>query len=172
MSLLRFDPDNLQSSLAALDTRCRVAFALSCSLRSSLSATPSQSLAELARRLAQKYANGEKVDLHVAESLLAELGQSAELDRDDVACSYYALHAAAREDIDSVIWAAQRAYDSKNALAQEALGITNYTGETEVLILQHQAVQNELSDQAADLVALQAGHSAIPLVIQHAQSAA
>jgi hypothetical protein len=71
-----------------------------------------------------------------------------------------------------VIWAAQRAYDSTDALAQEALGITNYTGETEVLILRHQAVQNELSDQAADLVALQAGHSAISLVIQRAQSAA
>ncbi len=112
------------------------------------------------------------IDLPAAQGLLAKLDQSAELDRDDVASSYYALAAVVKEDLESAIWSAQRAYEARDAQAQEAMDISSYTAEVEECLLQCQEVQNELKYQAADLSALQADANAIPMVIERAQSAA
>jgi hypothetical protein len=172
VTLLRFEPGKLRSSLAALDSQCRVAFAVACSLRAARGAKPSEPLAEAARSLAKGYAYNRSIDLPAAKSLLAKFDQSAELDRDDVASSYYALAAAVKEDLESAVWSAQRAYEATDAQAQEALEISDYTVEVEEHLLQCQEVQNELRYQAADLSALQAGANVIPMVIERSQSAA
>ncbi len=170
MALLRFEPGIIRSSLAALDAQHRVAFAVACSLRAASGATPCEPLAEAARRLAVGYAYNRSIDIPGAQALLAKLDQSAALDRDDVATSYYALAAAVKEDLESAIWSAQRAYEARDAQAQEAMDIESYTAEVEERLLKSKEVQNELKYQAADLIALKAGGTAISMVIERAQS--
>lgn len=152
--------------------QCRVAFALACSLRAASGAVSSEPLAETARRLAEGYAYSGSIDLPATERVLAELAQSAEVDRDEVAASYYALGAAVSDNLDSVVWSAQRAYEVRDAQAQQAIGISSYTPAVEERLLQCEEVQMELKCQAADLSALSGSVQAIPMVIGRAKDAA
>jgi hypothetical protein len=172
VALLRFDPAILRNRLAAFDLKSRLAFALACSLRTANDALHFEPLAEVARRFAEDYALRGTLEPAAAQRLLAELQESPELDRDEVASAYYALDAALKDSLDSVILAAQRAYDARDALAQRTFDFSIYTNETEELLLQHPGVQHELKCQTLDLECLEAPSGGIPEVIRRARGAA
>jgi hypothetical protein len=168
----QFDPSTLKSGLTSLDSQCRAAFVLACSLRVAGTGKATEPLAEAARLLVEGYSSNRSIDIPTAEHILAELDQSAELDLDDVAASFYALAAVVHEDLESAIWAAQRAFDAADARAQQAMNVSSYSAYEIDRLLKHQEVQRELMNQAFDLKALQEGVRAIPLVIERARSAA
>jgi hypothetical protein len=110
--------------------------------------------------------------MSAAEQVLLELAEHPDLDQDDVAATYYTLESVTKRDSHSALWAAQRAYEARDAQAQDRMAIDRYTPEIEGQLLQHASVQRELHCQMDDIALLKHGSSGISAVIKRAQNAA
>jgi hypothetical protein len=150
----RFDAELTEAQLRELPSRASAAFALLCARRLALLAPTRHILAEQARAVVLASLDPLR-DNPDAESVLRELESSPELDRDDVAASFFALASLARKDAKSAFWAAQRAYDAADAAAQDTVDFSAFTADVEAVLLSHPLVQSELSAQAQDLALLQ-----------------
>ena len=170
MEFLRFESNHLREHLEKLSPQARVAFALACSLRTAAGQPQAEPMVVAARELAEEYALNGSLEPAVAHKLLAQLWESPELDRDDAASAYYALESALKDNVESVIWAAQRAYDARDTEAQATLTFSIFTKEIEETLILHPAVQKELRSQLADIDTLLTSASNIRHVIHHARS--
>jgi hypothetical protein len=145
---------------------------LACATRTANTAPPfSDELTGEALELAETFALGRTFDIAAATQLLASLEESA-ADHDAQSAAIYALSAACKQDVDSPAWAAECAYNVRDAEAQASLSFSEYTSEVEAQLLQDPRVQQELRLQALDLQQLQQGVAVIQTVLARAQPSA
>ncbi len=145
---------------------------MACATRSASTAPPfSDELTGEALELAETFALGRTIDIAAATQLLASLEASA-ADHDAQSAAIYALSAVCKLDVDSPAWAAECAYNARDAEAQASLSFSEYTREVEALLLQDPRVQQELRLQALDLQQLQQGVAVIQTVLARAQPGA
>lgn len=159
----RFEPTVLLNQLSALPRRSQVAFALACAERLAIAAASPSELTDGARQLAYLFVSGQELEESVVQDTLANLNAAAELDDDVHAASFYALECC-RLGAQSAVWAAQRAYDHSDLIAQGSLSIGRVAEDIEQQLLAHAAVQAELKCQAGDLAELIQGTSTALLV--------
>ncbi len=129
LALHRFESVSLRNKLEYLHPRCRVAFALACAKRTAGSAQLlNDEQSGQALELADAFARGREIDTEAATRLLATLEASA-LDNDAQSSAIYALASVCRLDVDSPAWAAECAYNARDAQAQAGLSFSEYTSE-------------------------------------------
>jgi hypothetical protein len=160
----RFDYELTEARLRKLPIRASASFALICARRLALLAPNRHLLAEQAREVALGLLNPQSRGNPDAESVLRQLESSPELDRDDVAASFYALASVARSDAKAAFWAAQRGYDAADTAAQDTMEFSVFTEDVEAALLSHPLVQAELSAQARELALLEQ-HPEYPLLV-------
>jgi hypothetical protein len=155
-----FDETVLISRLDALTPKERTAFALACARRLQpflRSDSQTQTLVrESLALLETSVLEGAPPPEGLLE-VLARVEDSPELDADPVASTCFALrawvHGASRE----AAWAAKRAYDARDQVVWEELGLQFSDPGAEERVLAHPLIQYELRTQREDLNALSAG---------------
>ena len=155
-----FDETVLISRLEALAPNARTAFALACARRlqpflhsdSQTEALVRESLALLEASVLDNALSQEGL-----REVLVRVEDSPELDADPVASTCFALrawvHGASRE----AAWAARRAYDARDQMVWEELGLQFSDPGAEERVLAHPLIQHELRTQREDLNALAEG---------------
>ena len=168
--MFHFDSAALRNRLASIPLSSQVAFALACAERLANSAASTDELPRKARHLAYRYVQGEPPEAAAVEKAIRDLEASPDLDRDDYAAAFYALECGRKTDTQAAVWAAQRAYDYCNLVAQGTLQFTAYDADIERQLLAHPAVQAELGYQNQDLDDLIQDASNGVLVVTRARS--
>ena len=155
-----FDAPGLQQKLELLAHEQQVRFALACADRlSAFVASPESASTEAAlavRLLARDYLLGKPLVHDSLRALAVRLEGSPALDQDEMAASAYLLECLRQGGAQAAVWVAQRAYETRDSAAQQALDFSAYTPETETAILSHPLVQEELAAQLLDLERLSA----------------
>ena len=155
-----FDEPLLLEILRTLPVQAQSAFAQACAWRTLSEgsvALPAavHALCMRAQELAHSLVTTEYRDTKAAAGILAEFENSFELDDDRVAtCAYVTRHLLSGEPQEAA-WAARRAYEATDQLAQQSVAFTQYSPAVEARLLGHPGVQAELECQAIDLEQLQ-----------------
>ena len=147
----RFDPTVLHAQLSELPQVAQAAFALACAERLAATAASLPEQTEAVLRHARLYVGGDHLEDPVVAGTLAKLEAEADIDDDVNAAAFYVLECCRRSNAQAAVWAAQRAYDHSDAIAQEAVANTAFDADTEQRLRSHPGVQAELACQAADL---------------------
>jgi hypothetical protein len=157
--MLAFEPEALKTRLAMLPQQHRAAFAIACAIRSrARRVVPLDEDTEALRERVLYLACGGHAGKDLDEALQALLA-SPSIDDDDVAAAAFALECARDGIVMPAFWAAQRAYDQADAIAQwEAPHITDSVVRERAL-LSHPAVQDELEAQQEHLRRLESGRA-------------
>ncbi len=94
-----------------------------------------------------------------------------ELDDDRVAtCAFVVRHLHSGGNPHEAVWAAQRAYESQDQLAQESMVFQSYTVDVEAKLLTFPAVQAELQSQRNDIEDLTARPSNLMAIVSRAKT--
>jgi hypothetical protein len=151
-----FDEPSLLKTLNALPVSAQSAFAQACAIRTQhLAASPlgaeAASVCQRALDHAHAYVVAGELDSASIEQALAVMNASPELDDDRVAaCAYVVRHLLSGE-CQEAAWAARRAYEACDQLAQSEIEFDVYSKAIELQLLGHEAVQAELRRQDLDL---------------------
>jgi hypothetical protein len=172
LDMLHFDESLLLRCIEAPPMQEQSAFAQACAWRA-FSTSPSEvsgathALCRLAQELAYDFVATGRVDIHGTAAVLAELLDVPELDDDGLAaCSYVARHLLSGEP-QEVVWAARRAYEAIDQLAQTGASFTHYSADVEAALLRFPGVQAELAAQTNDLLQLQsAANQGVPVILR------
>jgi len=151
-----FNETSLLKQAKALQAQAQSAFGQACAWRTlslASAALPGtvQTLCEQGQRLALDFVAKGKKDTDAIQQVLSDLRALPELDDDRVAaCAYVVGHLLSGQP-EEVVWAARRAYEATDQLAQQSISFTQYTPAIEMQLLGHTQVQAELERQAIDL---------------------
>lgn len=153
-SMVAFDEPAMIARLGRLNRRDKATFAVACARRldpllSEIDAAE-RDVVRQCRGLLERVVSGELREDHLQASL-AMLEALESLDVDAVASTVYAFGAWLKDSPSEAMWAARRAYEAQDQIAQSELGVVD-----EQQILAHPKVQRELLDQLSDLDALSA----------------
>jgi hypothetical protein len=152
--MVAFDEPAMINRLGRFSRRDKAAFALACARRldpllSEISAAERDVVREC-RSLLERVVAGELGDDHLPAAL-ATLEAQESLDVDAVASTVYAIGAWLKDSPTEAMWAARRAYEAQDQIAQSELGVMD-----EGQLLAHPKVQRELLEQLSDLDTLSA----------------
>jgi hypothetical protein len=147
-----FESAFVKESLANMSQADRVGFAIGCASRASSRRDGLLHPATDALRMTALQVACESSVGAIADTTLEALASCSEIDDDDVAAAAYALECAVSGDLFCAFWAAQRAYDQVDAIAQRDLAIVGDDRDCEAAWLGHPAVQAELEAQQRDLL--------------------
>ena len=106
---------------------------------------------------------------HVAP-VLAALQDSPGLDDDAAASTAYALRCLQSGDPQEAVWAAQRAYDARDAAAQAQLEFDTFTPSVEEQLRSAPVVQSELKCQMEDIATLSGDPGSAREVVERART--
>jgi hypothetical protein len=155
-----FDETMLISRLDALAPRERAAFALACARRlepSLRSDTQTEDLVRACLALLEASVLDDDLPRVGSSEALARLENSPDLDTDPVASTCFALRTLLHGASQDAAWAARRAYDARDQLVWDELGLQFSDPGAEERVLAHPLMQQELRAQREDLNALSAG---------------
>jgi len=148
----------LLQQLKDLPIAAQSAFAQACAIR--IGGIGDEPLPETANRLratalkiASDFIQHGQIDRLAVRRVIQEFENLAELDDDRVASAAYVIRHIESEDPQEAIWAARRAHDAVDLLAQQ--DVEEFGPDSERALLAHQLVDSELECQALDLSLLQ-----------------
>ena len=179
----RFDEVRLLESLEALPVSAQSAFAQACALRT-LAINPIEyrplgvpvEFSDGARALCER-AMGVAVTLpvtpgnhqSVARALLADFENSPDLDDDRVATWAYVIRHLLSGNPQEATWAARRAYEARDVVAQRRIPVEEYSERSGAHLLADPGVQEELTNQANDLAQLSRDPTRAEAIISRAR---
>ncbi len=157
-----FNEAGVLSTLRQLSPRARTAFAVACASRVALLDMPPlpqfvTALCKRAASLAEVFAASGELDRAEAESLVADLESCSDhLDDDRVASFAFVSRHLLSSEPQEALWAARRAYEACDAIAQQQRRSSILDRNEEHELLSHPTVQAELACQARHLAELAA----------------
>jgi hypothetical protein len=156
--MVQFDEPNLMRQLARMSCRDRTAFALACAKRldpllGEIS-PEDRAIVRSCRELLERAISGQSMAQGQVSLASAQLESLETLDFDAVASVAFAMRAWLSDSPQDAMWAARRAYEAQDEIAQREIGGSGFD---EPRLLAHPAVQEELRAQLVDMDALLKG---------------
>lgn len=165
-----YDESALLTELSQLPLQAQSAFAQACAWRA-VNALTEQGREDLRSLCVAVLDAVAPSDDAAASKLLLELEGHEQLDQDGVAACAYVLRHKLTGQAQEVAWAASRAYEATDRVAQSSFAFTQFTPEVEARLLSHPRVQWELASQAEDLEVLRTNPVAWAQVVARAKQA-